>query len=793
MAPELKAVSSQRSVATQFKWNAKKCEGNVLHFAVLSNDYDTAARLLEEDSSLATQRFTYPHGAGEPIHIAASRSYMNLVELLLAKKASTDANVLFDDAPQYTVLHAAIFAEGRGASMNMVQYLLEAKCQLAPNNRGDDPIDLAWRTGNIDMIKLMTEETRKRGLPINGEKKGAARLKDGIKSGKLKGSDLVANAELSSQSIQVFVQQAPDCVPEFVERMKDSWSSSAETEMAKQIARELTLDDMCLLIKLNEPAVQLLKFMSLTPRASEPSWHPLPFQLDFTPRSSWETLCKTLNPCSYNGLMTAQTETDWAYDVNQQTFPQWHSQFPPAKPGTQNKAAHFTVCYFPNLVSPTVCIALADMGDDADLAIFKSEEIQNVISHVFWTGACRADSVKFMLSAWTLLLILVSSGILYARIGDVDQAEHDRETENIGRVVFMPHFMETGQRHHRGFVCASWMVSRACVDVIMECFQLAGCIAMSRPRVYVNVDNLVDFVKVALPLSFFFYDLLTPTHRRFVEMACILLSWARLMEFMTLSEELATNLLPIKGLSGALGPASLYATIGFCAFTHAFFVLSDGTEAVWPGLIYTAFKWLITAGLPDDPGEDSSDNLLRMIAVLFFTVLIMNIFIGVICDKYSQKKVVAGEALWHARASNSATYLQTARCLPCALMSSYRATICCLVAMVVCFTVQTACLCLSAEMPGTFGVFFFCQLVMTLSSYQDPSAPWAQKYEAWSGHTEQPYYLWTAHLHHEHHEENEATELKQVCESMQRLREKVEEEFSVIEDKLSKASALTMT
>ncbi len=54
--------------------------------------------------------------------------------------------------------------------------------------------------------------------------------------------------------------------------------------------------------------------------------------------------------------------------------------------------------------------------------------------------------------------------------------------------------------------------------------------------------------------------------------------------------------------------------------------------------VYNSFVTLITAGLPGEPNQDPLEAGLLYLAVTVFTVVILNIFIGVIGEEYSRRK-----------------------------------------------------------------------------------------------------------------------------------------------------------
>ena len=62
-----------------------------------------------------------------PIMLTNSKSGLEIIKLLLKAKAPMDAKVTRGSSSHYDVLHAAVFAEGRPASTEIVAFLLENK------------------------------------------------------------------------------------------------------------------------------------------------------------------------------------------------------------------------------------------------------------------------------------------------------------------------------------------------------------------------------------------------------------------------------------------------------------------------------------------------------------------------------------------------------------------------------------------------------------------------------------------------------------------------------------------
>lgn len=65
--------------------------------------------------------------------------------------------------------------------------------------------------------------------------------------------------------------------------------------------------------------------------------------------------------------------------------------------------------------------------------------------------------------------------------------------------------------------------------------------------------------------------------------------------------------------------------IAFAAFSHAFFSLRRSS---FDESLYGSFVTLIAAGLPSEPSDNELQAILLYVSVTFFTVFILNIFIG---------------------------------------------------------------------------------------------------------------------------------------------------------------------
>lgn len=339
--------------------------------------------------------------------------------------------------------------------------------------------------------------------------------------------------------------------------------------------------------------------------------------------------------------------------------------------------------------------------------------------------------------------------------------------ETIDATVFIPTFLAS--KHARYVpMSADWLLARAIVDLTREFAQMAGCITIGKPWTYINVGNMIDLLLCAFPAVLPVFILRGLPGIRILEMLIIFTSWVRLLEFRSLSEELAHALLPLQGMHRALLPVGLMTWIGFGAFTHAFFASDPRVESLWPGLFYQSFTTLLTASIPDEPESDNLGLMLKLTGVMVFTLGFMNLFIGVMGEKYSNAKANAKLALWHCRANSCSSYLLEARCLPCGLCSRHRAAQAAALSGMVCLAVQAYGIYTGKAIQGSFLVFLICQMIMMLACFQAPGFPWAAKCHPWSGEQQDRFFLWTAqgHVDREEHIDSELFALDQKIQHL---------------------------
>lgn len=224
-APLLALVPELEST---FVWNNRKCKGNNLHVAALEGKLEYAKEFLEKHTLPEVafkERFSYEtvfkgsvqEGSGEAIHLAASRGHVEVVQYLMEKRAEISALVTRDHKPHYDVLHAAMFAEGRGGSLAMIQYLFEANAEMSRNLDGKYPLHIAFQTGNVDVIALLRQHMESQGASDNDylNPEVPLPLELGISQGKMSEEQLAEAAELTTKSLEIFIHNCPQCIPPF--------------------------------------------------------------------------------------------------------------------------------------------------------------------------------------------------------------------------------------------------------------------------------------------------------------------------------------------------------------------------------------------------------------------------------------------------------------------------------------------------------------------------------------------------------------------------------------------------
>mmetsp|Transcript_143608 Transcript_143608/g.357925 ORF Transcript_143608/g.357925 Transcript_143608/m.357925 type:complete len:817 (-) Transcript_143608:132-2582(-) len=705
--PVVDIETSRQGESATFRWNSRQCTGNHLHHAVLDADVGEVARILSETPDLVSSRFTYEtcfkgtkqEGSGVALHLAASRGYTDVAALLLEYGASTDACVTRGGNEHYGVLHAAVFGEGRGGDANMVRLLLDANAEITRNLDGRWPLHVAYTTGQEDMILLFQEEMQNRGLSefdetdvsiiTVGSRPVPSPLQLGIQERKLTGEQLGKLAPCKLESALVFIRYDPRCLLSFLER-KDINT----TDFAQALGSVLGMKDLCeLMWEYPEAALAILNVLVHRPHCEGEGWHPLPVEMSFAPRNFREKLRDLLNPPRTCHPMYVP-DNDWKYDVVRFDYPAWHKVITQRK-GNPIRDVSIKVCLLPNTIDSSFLNALSNTDIEKGSLVFENTAVLCMLDIVWWQGAVKVDLVQVLISLWCLFLLVLQT------IFTVDKHGHS----------------------HR-FVW-DFVTARAILDLVHEVLQVIGLAKINKVSSYFTCDNFLDLSRSALPLVLLFLPDETERVKVVVHVAVVLSYWMRLLE-VNFSESMSRELLPIMHLVRGLIPCSIVALIGFCSLAHAFHILGDNPDV---------FDMLVLGANPAPRMHDSVHKMLAYISILAFTVFFLNIFIGVIGENYSKQKDLAGVVFQQTRSRICSTYMLRASVVPCRLCRPSVATLASLLAAGVCIVFQYE-VYRGAKMPFDLTIIFvLCQMVMLLSAYQTPDAPWVQR-EA------EPHYLW---------------------------------------------------
>ncbi|CAE8613038.1 unnamed protein product [Polarella glacialis] len=406
--------------AGEFCWNCRPCKGTELHIAALEGDREAAKRLVslaseEEQRVAVTSRFTYEtifndkeqEGSGEAIHLAVSRGHVQVAKYLLSLGAELENTVSRDHRPHYNVLHAAMFAEGRGGSLEIIKYLLEAKASpMIKNLDGRYPLHIAFMTGNVQVITFLREFLLKEGIEQHHyqDSKVPLPLSLGICEGKMSEEQLSDAAELSTLSLTTFISECPQCIPSFLKRF-----SKVEHISAKDLARSLTRFDIARVLRESpEAAMALLDHATDLPECSNPGWHSLPTRVSFAPRNFAHKFQELFNPPTEYFTFYEEQHT-WEYDSLRFQAPKWHSVLTDRSFGRPIVDAEVQAC-------AEVFAAICDSGSADGLGIFDNDVVHAAITlaitHVFWSGCSRADLTIVLLSAWGLALLILEEMFL---------------------------------------------------------------------------------------------------------------------------------------------------------------------------------------------------------------------------------------------------------------------------------------------------------------------------------------------------------------------------------------------
>ncbi|CAE7830473.1 unnamed protein product [Symbiodinium sp. CCMP2592] len=633
----------------KFVWNSRTCRGHPIHQAALEGDVPHLQRVLAKEPQSCSLRFVYDteffgqkmEGSGEAVHLAASRGFTAAIQVLLAARASPDAMVTRDHKPHYNALHAAIFAEGRGGTTEMIECLLAARADAGRNMDGKLPIHIAFQTGNVPLIRILRRHMKILGqasdefqerwtLPEqNISRNITPPLELGVLGGKMTVRAIVTSAALHPQSLRILMRGRPDALGLFLNRC----NKHGRVEEILHAANVTGLDVAQLARQSVSSVLVLLDAATRPPAIENEGWHPLPTQVSFAARNMWDFAWNTVNQGSSQRTLLTFLNPDkhWKFDSVQFHCPEWHITLTNRAFG-EILQADTAVCIIPDLVTPDVFTCLASAG--IDVKILEHRVFGAMVEHVFENFVAKVEIVRSFVNVWIVALLSLSTWALRSSTQSLQQSE-SKPT-----VVL---------------VAVQFVAAQGFADIMLEFMQVFGLFKMGRPRDYLQFDNLVDLLSAILPA----YLWIDPESRP-VTVFAIFVYWSRVLGIASLREALGHELEPFRNLLRGLIPALVITGIAFGAFSHAFFFL--GADSLDKS-IYSSFITLITAGMPDEPEGDMLDVGLLYMSVTFFSVFILNIFIGVLGEQYSIQKEHCVALFRRRRAELCLRYMQRMHCL----------------------------------------------------------------------------------------------------------------------------------
>lgn len=730
--------------SNQFIWNSRTCTGSALHLAVLEGDVDGVKACLAgktRDGKPAKptpvqERFTYEtvfagkaqEGSGEAAHIAASRGHVDVLKVLLEAKASLTAMVSRDHKPHFDVLHAATFAEGRGGSADMIDYLMSAKAELTKNLDNRYPLHIAFLTGNVPVINLLRDHMGKAGVSEADyeDPKAPSPLLLGIRGGKMSEVQLSESAELSTASLTIFIHECSQCIPYFLRRLQDAKHISA-LELSKNLTR---FDIASVFRESPEAALALLEVTTDVPDCANKGWHPLPSRVSFAPRGWFDRIRNIFNPP--RAIFTFyDTDHHWAFDSNSYKAPPWHDTLTDRSFGRPIVDANIQVCHVPDLLCAEVFSSLCDPANEDATVLWEDPVVESMISHVFWNSGCsRTELTWVMLTFWGLALYITEE--VYVRMNgtllekEVHGDASARSLAHVGAgmgggdsIFFFK--LDAQPKPTNTWLAINWIASKAVVDLALELAQFIGFKRIGRGMDYMAFDNLRDMFFSVLPLVLLFDQSCLP-----IMIMAVFLYWFRLLDCFALSEYIGNEILPIKNVSGGLMPAMFVTFVAFGSFTHAFYLVNGSSQNLYPDVFLESFATLITAGLPADPNEDSALKLILVLAaVMYFSVFILNIFIGVIGELYVSLKENVAISFKQVRAASCFNFLLRCRVFPCSICSLRMSSFVIGVAVLFALATQVYCFVDHRYAAWVNVVFLVSQFTIVGASYQDSESPWA--------------------------------------------------------------------
>eukprot|EP00913_Durusdinium_trenchii_P024088 g22623.t1 len=485
-------------------------------------------------------------------------------------------------------------------------------------------------------------------------------------------------------SLKLFIDRAPECIPSFLQMLGSRREELAEALWPEQkegvipTCDRLTSDDLEKLLRNSPSAAEaLIESCSFHPPDRSDGYNKLPERVSLGPQNALFRLLGLSQSC-FQLKCFYETDAEWKEERS------WHSQLTQTGQHEEEmKEIKIQLCRVPDIITPGFFSAVlgARVGDKPALFLFESLPVRAAVSFVFWKRAVWTDMLQFIFSLWGLGLLIAETwraretncnGMLANAVNATNQTMENPCRQQLTSVFTSSWTLDIAGKElqHERAVVADWIIAKGFVDLILEILQFAGCLFISQKGCYWNFGNFWDLFRSLLPIFLlWFYD------SRLLQVLVVLTYWARLLEGATLTEKIGHALLPLQHLLRGLVPAILFTLLGFLALTHALYAVHDQDldgehQRLWPNSVWGTFTKLIANELDDTPLKDNMEQVLLLFGVLFFSVFMMNVFIGVINDQYSQEKKTVRLAFQSLRAQSCLTHLLRMRVVPCDLLSA---------------------------------------------------------------------------------------------------------------------------
>ncbi|CAE8720068.1 unnamed protein product, partial [Polarella glacialis] len=443
-------------------------------------------------SPLNLVRFTYEtvfmgqvqEGSGEAIHLAASRGHVEVVKLLMQARAELSTTVSRSGKNHYDVLHAAMFAEGRGGSQDMISHLFEVKAEMSKNLDGKYPLHVAFQTGNVPVITLLRTFLAAAGVNDEDYKdpKVALPLEMGISAGKMSEEQLSEAAELTTHTLSTFIHNCPQCIPTFLDRLEKETSVKA-VDLAKNLTR---FDVATVLRESPTAACALLAHTTSEPECENRGWHPLPSRVSFANRSMLEEFRSMFNPPK-SSITFYEKDHVWSFDSQTFQAPEWHNTLIDRSYGRPIIDADIRVCHIPDIICAEVFAALCDdVNDDVPEILHNDDVIDAAVTHTFWNGCSKVDMTQVMLGIWGLVLLLLENWYVKNLAEPVEQIDEDAISKTPDRLLLRGAGTTGGNNNLFSFlpqkavqredlwISISFIAAKGVIDFLQEVVQFLG-------------------------------------------------------------------------------------------------------------------------------------------------------------------------------------------------------------------------------------------------------------------------------------------------------------------------------